>query len=112
MNVAFITQDGVLRHPKFERVLPGCTSLRVLELARSIVGRGVLTGVEVCDIPVADARAAREMLLLGSSIRVAPIVEWDGKKIGDGKPGPGWKALLQLIDDDMRSGDRLINVPY
>jgi precorrin-6x reductase len=60
MNVAFITRDGVLRHPKFERVLPGCTSLRVLELARGIVGGGVLTGVEVGDIAAAVAALGRE----------------------------------------------------
>ena len=112
MNVAFVTQDGVLRHPKFERVLPGCTSLRLLDLARSLPSRGVLNGVEVCDIPVADARAAREMLLLGSSVKVAPIVEWDGRPIGNGKPGPIAKALLDLMEEDMRSGDRLIEVPY
>jgi 4-amino-4-deoxychorismate lyase len=112
MNVAFVTQDGVLRHPKFERVLPGCTSLRLLDLGRSLATRGVLNGVEVCDIPVADARAAREMVLLGSSVKVAPIVEWDGKPIGNGKPGPIAKALLDLMEEDMRSGDRLIEVPY
>jgi 4-amino-4-deoxychorismate lyase len=112
MNVAFVMHDGVLRHPKFDRVLAGCTSLRLLELAKSIVGKGVLTGVEVCDIPVADARAAREMVLLGSSIKVAPIVEWDGRPIGTGKPGPAAKALLQLLEEDMRTGDRLIDVPY
>ena len=72
----------------------------------------MLTGVEVCDIPVADARAAREMVLLGSSVKVAPIVEWDGQPIGDGKPGPVAKALLELIEADMRTGDRLIEVPY
>ena len=112
MNVAFVTQDGVLRHPKFERVLPGCTSLRLLDLARSLASRGVLNGVEVCDIPVADARAAREMVLLGSSVKVAPIVEWDSRPIGNGKPGPIAKALLDLMEEDMRSGDRLIEVPY
>ena len=112
MNVAFVTQDGVLRHPRFERVLPGCTSLRLLDLARSLASRGVLNGVEVCDIPVAEARAAREMVLLGSSVKVAPIVEWDGKPIGNGKPGPIAKALLDLMEEDMRSGDRLIDVPY
>jgi 4-amino-4-deoxychorismate lyase len=112
MNVAFVTHDGVLRHPKFERVLPGCTSLRLLDLARSLASRGVLNGVEVCDIPVADARAAREMVLLGSSVKVAPIVEWDGRPIGNGKPGPIAKALLDLMEEDMRSGDRLIEVPY
>src|SRR6186997_2170346 len=112
MNVAFVTADGVFRHPTFERVLPGCTSLRLLDLARSLTIRGVLNGVEVCDIPVADARAAREMVLLGSSVKVAPIVEWDGKPIGNGKPGPIAKALLDLMEEDMRSGDRLIEVPY
>ncbi len=111
MNVAFVTRDGVFRHPKFARVLPGCTSLRLLELARSLVG-DVLAGVEVCDIPVADARDAREMFLIGSSIKVAPVVEWDGRPIGDGTPGPASRALLALLEQDMREGDRLIDVPY
>jgi 4-amino-4-deoxychorismate lyase len=111
MNVAFVTSDGVLRHPKFDRVLPGCTSLRLLELAPKLVGRE-LTGVEVCDIPVADARQAREMLLLGSSVKVAPVVQWDGRPVGDGRPGPVSRALLQLLEEDMRTGDRLIDVPY
>jgi 4-amino-4-deoxychorismate lyase len=112
MNLAFVTADGVLRHPKFVRVLAGCTSLRLLDLARTLVTSGALTGVEVCDIPVSDARAAREMLLLGSSIKVAPIVEWDGRPIGDGRPGPIARALLDLLETDMRTGDRLIDVPY
>ena len=113
MNVAFVTQDGVLRHPKFDHVLPGCTSLRLLDLAPiARVAQGLLNGVEVCDIPVADARAAREMLLLGSSVKVAPIVAWDGQPIGDGKPGPIARALLDLLEEDMRTGDRLIDVPY
>jgi 4-amino-4-deoxychorismate lyase len=112
MNVAFVTADGVLRHPRFQHVLPGCTSLRLLELAPALIGRGLLAGVEVCDVPVNDARAAREMLLLGSSIKVAPVIEWDGKPIGSGRPGPVSKALLELLEEDMRASDRLIDVPY
>jgi 4-amino-4-deoxychorismate lyase len=112
MNVAFVTADGVLRHPKFDRVLPGCTSLRLLDLATALVTDGVLAGVEVCDIPVADARRAREMLLLGSSVKVAPIVEWDGQPIGGGTPGPVSGALLRLLEEDMRTGDRRIRVTY
>jgi 4-amino-4-deoxychorismate lyase len=111
MNVAFVTRDGVLRHPQFRNVLPGCTSLRLLDLAKGLVGR-VIAGVEVSDIPVSDARAAREMLLLGSSVKVAPIVEWDRQPIADGKPGPVARALLDLLEEDMRTGDRLIDVPY
>ena len=112
MNVAFVTADGVLRHPKFDHILAGCTSLRVLELAQRLVREGVIGGVEVCDIPVGEARGAREMVLLGSSVKVAPIVTWDNRPIGDGKPGPVSKALLALLEEDMRTGDRLIAVAY
>src|SRR5262252_6844466 len=110
MNVAFVTEGGALQHPKFDHILSGCTSLRLLELARRLVGT-VLRGVEVKDIPVADARAAREMLLIGSSVKVAPIVEWDGKAIGDGKPGPITTVLRELLERDMRTAnDRLIDI--
>jgi 4-amino-4-deoxychorismate lyase len=113
MNVAFITVDGTLKHPRFDHILSGCTSLRLLELATRLQAKGVITSVQVCDIPVAEARAAREMLLIGSSVKVAPIVEWDGKPIGDGKPGPIGRALRELLQEDMRSAaDRLIDVPY
>ena len=112
MNVAFVTRGGVLVHPKFDHILAGCTSLRLLELARAHQQRAGVAGVEVRVITVAEARASREMLQLGSSIKVAPVVQWDDQVIGDGKPGPVSKALLQLLEEDMRSGDRLITIPY
>jgi 4-amino-4-deoxychorismate lyase len=112
MNVAFVSAGGALVHPKFDHILSGCTSLRLLELAESLRQRGVISGIEVRDIPVAEARASREMLLLGSSVKVAPIVQWDDRMIGDGKPGPVARALLELLEEDMRSSDRLIPVPY
>jgi 4-amino-4-deoxychorismate lyase len=112
MNVAFVTADGALKHPTFDHILAGCTALRLLDLARALESRGLVSGISVCDIPVDEARRSREMLLLGSSVKVAPIVQWDAQTIGDGKPGPVAKALLQLLEDDMRTGDRLITVPY
>lgn len=112
MNVAFVSRNGVLAHPKFDHILAGCTSLRLLQLAESLREQGVIKGIEVRDIPVAEARVSREMLLLGSSVKVAPIVQWDEQVIGDGKPGPVFKGLLRLLEDDMRKGDRLIPVPY
>ncbi len=112
MNVAFVTRDGVLAHPKFDRILAGCTSIRLLELATALRNQGILKGIEVRDVPVAEARASREMLLIGSSVKVAPIVQWDDRVIGDGKPGPVSKALLKLLDEDMQNSERLIDVPY
>jgi 4-amino-4-deoxychorismate lyase len=112
MNVAFVTREGALVHPKFDHILAGCTSLRLLELAPRLCDQGLLDGVEVRDITPAEARGAREMLLLGSSVKVAPIIQWDAQVVGEGKPGPVAKALLRLLDEDMRTSDRLIPVPY
>jgi 4-amino-4-deoxychorismate lyase len=112
MNVAFITRGGVFAHPKFDHVLAGCTSLRLLDLATALVDRGMIKGIEVRDIDVGEARASREMMFLGSSVKVVSIVQWDNQMIGDGKPGPVVKALRALLDEDMRSSDRLIDVPY
>jgi 4-amino-4-deoxychorismate lyase len=113
MNVAFIMADGTLKHPKFDHILSGCTSLRLLELAKTLKAQGRLKDVQVCDVPVAEARAAREMLLIGSSVKVAPIVEWDRKPIGDGKPGPLARVLREMLQEDMRAGRGvLIDVPY
>lgn len=112
MNVAFVTKDRVLRHPAFETILSGITVLRILELAQSLVRTGELRAIEVGDIPVEAGRAAAEMLMLGSSIKVAPVVQWDGQPIGDGKPGPIAKKLFELWQADTLGSDQLIPVPY
>jgi 4-amino-4-deoxychorismate lyase len=112
MNVAFVSQDNVLVHPKFDHILSGCTSMRLIELAQKLVKSGQLKDVRVAHITMQHALAAREMLLIGSSVKVAGIVQWDDHTIGNGKPGPIASALLALLEEDMRSGDRLIDVPY
>ena len=59
MNVAFVTHDNVLVHPKFDHILSGCTSLRLLELAQALVKSGQLKDVKVTDITM-DGRARGE----------------------------------------------------
>ncbi|MFQ5895902.1 MAG: aminotransferase class IV [Nitrospinota bacterium] len=113
MNIAFVSQDGVLRHPKFDAILSGITVLRLLELARGLIPKGLIRDVRVEDIPVEGAKRSREAFLIGSSIAVAPVVEWDGAPIGDGKPGPVALALRELLEEDKRSGEgQLIPLEY
>ena len=113
MNVAFVTADGVLRasevrpHPRRAARRCGCWSSPAAWAPGACIN-----GVEVRDIPVADARAAREMLLIGSSVQGRADRPVGRQPIGDGKPGPVAKALLDLLEEDMRTGDRLIPVPY
>lgn len=113
MNVAFVSKDRAFRHPPFDNLLSGITIQRVLEFAQRLVRQGALTAVRLADIPVEEGRAAAEMMLIGSSIKVAPVVEWDGQIIGDGIPGPIAKKLLEMWNEDVRSAqDQLVAVPY
>lgn len=102
MNVAFVTQDRVLRHPPFEAILSGITIQRVLDFAQRLVQQGELNAVRLADIPMQGGRVAAEMMLIASSIKVALVVEWDGQKIGDGKAGPivrnCWKYGTRRLD--------------
>ena len=77
MNVAFVTSDGVLVHPKFDHILSGCTSLRLLELATRHQESRRRQGRRGPRHSRRRGARRREMLLLGSSIKVAPIVQWD-----------------------------------
>ena len=113
MNVAFVTKDRVFRHPPFDAILSGITIQRVLDFAQRLLQTGVLKAVRLADIPVEEGRGAAEMMLIGSSIKIAPVVEWDGQKIGDGKPGLVTTKLLEMWNEDARSAqDQLVAVPY
>jgi 4-amino-4-deoxychorismate lyase len=113
MNVAFVTKDRLFRHPPFDAILTGITIQRVLEFARRLVQEGELKDILIAEIPVNEGRDAAEMMLIGSSIKVAPVVQWDGQPIGAGKPGPITKKLLEMWNEDVRSAaDQLVAVPY
>jgi 4-amino-4-deoxychorismate lyase len=112
MNVAFVTHDRVFRHPPFDAILSGITVQRVLDFAQRLVEAGVLSAVRIAEISVGEGRDAAEMMLIGSSIKIAPVVQWDGKNIGDGKPGPIAKKLLEMWNQDTLATDQLVAVPY
>jgi len=113
MNVAFVSHDGVFRHPPFDGILAGITVQRIMVLARRLIEEDLLKDIKVADVPLQEGRSAREMLLIGSAIKVAPVVEWDGQSIDDGKPGPVARRLLELWREDLASGSgQLTPVPY
>ncbi|KAK6927389.1 Aminotransferase class IV [Dillenia turbinata] len=111
MNVAFVTVEKELLMPHFDKILSGCTAKRVLTLAEKLVKEGKLRGIRVGDVSVEEGKKAIEMMLIGSGVLVRPVVQWDEQVIGDGKEGPVAQALLQLIQDDMKSGPPSVRVP-
>lgn len=85
VNVAFISQDKELILPSFEKILSGCTAKRLLQLAPKLVEQGILKDVKTANLTVDEAKGAAEMMYVGSTLPLLPIIEWDGKPIGDGK---------------------------
>jgi D-alanine transaminase len=98
-STAFILdEDGVVRtQPLGYHILPGVTRRTVLRLAAS-------EGVRVEERPfsVAEALSAREAFMSAASAFVLPVVEIDGRKIGNGRPGPVARAFRALYIDEAR----------
>ncbi|KAL5558819.1 hypothetical protein UlMin_035030 [Ulmus minor] len=111
MNVAFVTKEKELVMPQFDKILSGCTARRVFVLAERLVKEGKLRGVRVASLTVEEGKKAEEMMLLGSGVLVRPVLQWDEQVIGDGAEGPVTKTLLNLLNEDMKSGPSSVRVP-
>jgi branched-chain amino acid aminotransferase len=86
----YMVRDGKLLTPSHDAgIVEGITRGVVLDLARE-AGMEVIEGFfEVADIAIAD-----EMFLTSSTREVVPIVSVEGNPIGNGRPGPVTKQLL------------------
>ncbi len=94
----FILKNGVLKTPSTDAgILEGITRNAVLRLAREAGIPTHETTLIRHDLYVAD-----EMFLTGTAAEVVPVVSLDGRKIGDGKPGPITKRLLELFHEFTR----------
>jgi D-alanine transaminase len=86
--------DGEIRTPpNSPRLLPGTTRSLIEELAdRHGIPRRVTAVTE------AQLRAADEVWLTAATRGVIAVTSLDGKPVGDGKPGPLWRRMHQLIE--------------
>ncbi|HOW98615.1 MAG TPA: aminotransferase class IV [Kiritimatiellia bacterium] len=100
-NAGIVTRGRRLQVPKPDRILPGTTARRVLELARPLIAGGLLSAVEETDIPYAAVREATELLIFGTTPDVTSVIEFDGRPVGDGKPGAAGLALNARLADDI-----------
>ncbi len=85
----FIVRDGVVYTPPVEAgSLEGITRSVVIKLAKEENLEVVEKNLTRCDLYICD-----EFFLTGTAAEVIGIVEIDGRRIGDGKPGPITKLL-------------------
>lgn len=95
----FIIKDGVIYTPPVSAgSLDGITRKVVIKLAHE-------HGYQVIekDMVKFDLHTADEFFLTGTAAEVIPVVEMDGRVIGDGKPGPITRELMEAFDRYARS---------
>ena len=110
-NFAMVTQDKVLKTPRFDGILAGTTVKRAYDLKDSLLENKIINGFEFCDLTEKDALGAAEMIMFGGGYCV-PIVEMDGRKIGNGTPGMVYQAIDNLLVKDMLSEIETDAIPY
>lgn len=85
----FVVKGGKIKTPPLSAsVLPGVTRDTVMTLAR-----GMGHEVEEEDVTVGELLTSDEVFLTGTAAEVTPVVEVNGNRIGDGKPG---KVTLEV----------------
>ena len=91
----FVVKDGAALTPPLESgLLPGITREFLFEVGRDA---GVVVREQV--LHDADLLGADEAFLTSTTREAVPIVQVDDRRIGDGKPGPVTRKLLQAFRD-------------
>lgn len=99
----FIVHSGhILTPQKDECLLPGITRDLVLEIAAN-------SGLDCqeADISLQMLREAEEIWVTSSTKEILPVTQLDGQPVGNGKPGPVWRDMLdryQQYKDKLRTG--------
>ncbi len=109
-NFGIVTRAGELLFPRMETVLDGTTMLRVMRLAEPLATRGTLRAIGFRDITEAEVRDAAEMLVVGTTINVVSVCEFEGVPIADGRPGKIGRALNDLLTRDIETNTALRTV--
>ena len=97
-NAWIVDAEGALRtRDTNANILRGVTRYTLLDVIRD-------SGMAVNEKPftIAEAQAAQEAFITGAGSLVTPIIQVDGVKLGDGKPGPVAKRLRALYIERAR----------
>lgn len=107
-NVGIITREREFLVPRFDRILKGVTVSRMLELAGQLAAKGGLNDAREADISREDAYRAHEMMVFGTTFDILPVVTFDDRPIGNGKPGQFFENFLALLRQDMSNGSGMV----
>jgi D-alanine transaminase len=94
----FALSKGVVRTaPRGPRILPGVTRGAALEAAASL-------GFPIEERPLAvdELFSADEVFLASTTLWTYPLIEIDGRRVGDGRPGPVSARICEALQAEFR----------
>lgn len=93
-NFAAVLEGRLVTHPQNHLILGGITLNVVLELCRT-------QGIPVSERPITEAelKSASEMMMLGTTTEVTPVVRVNDGHVGHGAPGPLTLKLQRAFRD-------------
>lgn len=94
----FTVRGGCLLTPPIDAgILEGITRDVVIDMAEEME-------IEVGEIPLTkhDIYIADEVFLTGTAAEIVPVVKVDSRQIGDGRPGPMTRALMEEFHEVVR----------
>lgn len=107
-NIGIITPEREFLVPRFDRILRGITVSRMMELAQDLVVDGTIARVGEADITPETAYGASEVMMFGTTFDVLPVVDFDGRRIGRGVPGPVFAKFRDVFRKDVESGPGML----
>jgi len=90
----FIVRNSTIVTPWTSTNLPGVTRETVLEIVPQLGLKAEERLFTLYDVWSAD-----EAFISGTAAEIGPVVELDGRTIGDGKPGPTTKKIMKAFRD-------------
>jgi D-alanine transaminase len=92
-NVCAVFGGELVTHPLTNHILAGITRGVVLDLCQEL-------GLPHREAPILeeDLKNAEELMIIGTTTEVTPVIRLNGRKVGSGKPGPVARRLKQAFD--------------
>jgi D-alanine transaminase len=91
-SFAAVFDGQLVTHPLTHHILPGITRQVILELCAQL-------NIAIKEFPIFEneLKRADEMMILGTTTEVMPVVQVDEWQVGIGKPGPITRRLQQAF---------------
>lgn len=106
-NIVILDRHNNLVRPELRQILKGTTMMRTFELAEELLKQGLIASIQERNISESDLILAKEAMMIGTTLDVLPISEYEGGRVGQGKQGPVAKALLEMLRENMKAGTPL-----